>query len=74
MRFERKRPPLITLFLWIIGAVTILMMFQWIFTYAPAFAKLKGGVDLFDYLIALQMLSLGVTQISVDTLIDIHSK
>jgi len=71
---EKRRPPMVTVFLWIMGVITIITAFQYLLTYAPILAEFKGGIDLFDYLITLQMISLGITQIAVGALIDMHTK
>ena len=69
MSVEERRPPLTTVLLWIAGAVTLVVTGYGIFT----------GVVLdlpfpYNYLIVINSFMVGVLEIYVGALIDMHSK
>ena len=69
MSLEKRRPPLTTIFLWIVGVLTLVLTGYGIFT----------GVVLtlpfpYNYLIAINSTMIGVIEIFVGALIDMHSK
>ena len=69
LRIEKRRPPLTTILLWIAGAVTLVLTGYGIFS----------GVVLdlpfpYNYLIVINSFMVGVVEIFVGALIDMHSK
>lgn len=63
-----------TAFNWLRRVVIILTAFYSIFTYITIIARMRGGIDLFGYLFIIDLVSFSITQISVGTLIDMHTK
>jgi len=66
---EKRRPPLTTIFLWIVGVLTLVLTGYGIFT----------GVVLtlpfpYNYLLVINSCMIGVVEIFVGALIDMHSK
>ena len=69
MSVERRRPPLTTIFLWIVGVLTLVLTGYGIFT----------GVVLavpfpFNYLIIINSAMIGIVEMFVGALIDMHAK
>ena len=69
MSVEKRRPPLTTILLWTAGAVTLVLTGYGIFS----------GVVLalpfpYNYLMVINSFMVGVLEIYVDALIDMHSK
>jgi len=66
---EKRRPPLTTIFLWIVGAVTLVLTGYGIFS----------GVVLdipfpYNYLVVINSTMIGIIEIFVGALIDMHAK
>jgi len=66
---EKRRPPLATIFLWIVGALTLVLTGYGIF----------AGVALdlpfpYNILIVINSVMVGVVEIFVGALIDMHAK
>jgi len=69
LSLEKRRPPLTTIFLWIVGVLTLVLTGYGIFT----------GVVLtlpfpYNYLIVINSTMIGVVERFVGALIDMHSK
>ena len=69
MSAEKRRPPLTTIFLWIVGALTLVLTGYGIFT--------GVALDLpfpWDVLVVVHSAMIGVIEIFVGALIDMHAK
>ena len=69
MSVEKRRPPLTTIFLWIVGVLTLVLTGYGIFT----------GVALavpfpYNILIVINSAMIGIIEIFVGALIDMHAK
>jgi len=69
LSLEKRRPPLATFFLWIVGAVTLVLTGYGIFS----------GVVLdlpfpYNYLVVINSVMTGIVEIFVGALIDMHTK
>jgi len=69
LSYEKRRPPLTTIFLWIVGVLTLVLTGYGIFT----------GVVLtlpfpYNYLMVINSTMIGIIEIFVGALIDMHAK